>query len=176
MTQVDEAAKEAALFPQRLRISPNPASVRKKIKSQLGVAELTPPSLEAVKRMMNVFNSAETFKALCKLTRPDATLVAQLRSEHCPLNAYLHCFKVVDSPNCELCQQVGTVDHFLTGCRKFVGLHRRLFKEARLHSTAPNRSQLLTNPRTFKAVANYGRRTFRFYGARFRKQAQPPKP
>lgn len=162
MSRVDEAAKKAALLPQRLPLQPNPTSVRKKIKDQLREAALVPPSSEMLRRLMNTFNPADTFKALCKLPRPDATLVAKLCSGHCPLNAYLHRLKVVDSPNCDLCQQVETVDHFLTSCRKFAGLRRRLFNKARLKSTAPNHSQLLKNPKLFKAVADYGRQTFRF--------------
>lgn len=106
MTQVDSAAKEAALLPQRLSLALNPTSIKKRISTQLKGAACTRPSQEVLKRLMKIFEPTDTFMALCSLPLPDATIVAQLRSGHFPLNAYLHCFKAGNSPNCDLCQQV----------------------------------------------------------------------
>lgn len=169
MKRADAAAKAATTLRQVITQPPHPPAILKQIKEQEAEAARTPPSQPELTRLLGKFNPVETFKALCKLPRPDATLVAQIRSGHCPLNSYLFRFKAVESPLCDLCRQVEDVDHFLTQCRKFIGLRRDLFKAAKASSTAPNRTQLLTNPKLFGALANYGRQSFRFYKARHRR-------
>lgn len=173
MKRVDAAAKAAVHLRQVLAQPPNPPAILKRIKEQLAQTARTPPSREELTRLLGRFNPEATYKALCKLPRPEATMVAQLRSGHCPLNDYLHRFKAVDSPKCKLCKQCETVDHLLLQCRKFAGLRRVLLTEARKQSTAPNRTQLLTNPDLFEAVATFVRRSFRFYKARHRRYAPP---
>lgn len=171
MRKADAAAKAAAGLQQIMDQPPNPPAILRRIKEQLMRATRTPPPQEVLTRLLGKFNPEETYKALRKLSRPDATLVAQIRSGHCPLNSYLHRFKAVESPNCDLCKQVESVDHLLLQCRKFAGLRRELIKAAQAASTAANRTQILTNPALFPALADFGRRTFRFYKARYRRQA-----
>lgn len=138
MKSADAAAKAATTLRQIITQPPYPPAILKRIKEQVAEAARTRPSQPELTRLLGKFNPEETFKALIKLSRPDATLVAQIRSGHCPLNSYLHQFKAVDSPLCGLCKQEENVDHFLTQCKKFVGLRRDLFKTARSSSTAPN--------------------------------------
>lgn len=169
MVKADAAAKTATTLRQTIDQPPNPSAILKRIKEQvLGAARL-PPTSAALTRLLGNFDPTSTFKALSKLSRPDATLVAQLRSGHCPLNSYLKRFQAVESPLCDLCKQVEDVDHFLLQCRKFAGLRRDLFKAAGQSSTATNRVQLLTNPNIFDALATFGRRSYRFYKARHRR-------
>ena len=118
-----------------------------------------PPPKRVLDQLMGFFNPLATFKALSKLNRPDATAVAQIRSGHCPLNAYLHRFKASDTPNCDLCKQRDNVDHLLTNCRKFVGLQRTLFNAAKKHKTQTNRVHLLTDPSMFKELGHFVRKS-----------------
>lgn len=169
MKKADTAAKAAVTLRQIIDQPPHPPAILKRIKEQVAEAARTTPSTEVLVRLMGKFNPEDTFKALCKLSRPDATFVAQIRSGHCPLNGYLNRFQAADSPACELCNQAETVDHLLLQCRRFVGLRRRLFKAAKQASTATNRAQLLTNPSLFTALADFGRRSHQFYKARHRR-------
>lgn len=118
---------------------------------------------------MGAYDPKLAYKSLAKLSGADATAVAQARSGHCPLNAYLFRFKALDTPNCDLCGQHEDICHLLTICRKFVGLRRALFKSAKNMKISPNRAHLLTNPEIFKALTNFIRRSHRFYRARHRR-------
>lgn len=124
MQKADAAAKAATTLQQFITQLPHPPAILKRIKEQVAEAARTPPSQQELTRLMGTFNPEETFKGLGKLSRPHATLIAQIRADHCPLNGYLHCFKEVDSPNCKLCKQIEDADHFLTKCKKFVGLRQ----------------------------------------------------
>ncbi|KAG0144130.1 hypothetical protein CROQUDRAFT_95448 [Cronartium quercuum f. sp. fusiforme G11] len=52
-------------------------------------------------------------EALAALPRPEASAIAQLRANHSPLFTYLHRIEAADSPNCDLCGQPETTEHFL---------------------------------------------------------------
>lgn len=90
------------------------------------------------------------------------------------MNAYLFRFEASDSPNCELCKQHEDVCHLLTTCKKFVGLRRNLYNAARRLKVRTNRAQLVTNPKLFGALADYVRRSHRFYKARHRRFIKAP--
>lgn len=162
----DSAAKEATTLPQVINVSPCQDTVKKHIKHQLSdTISATPPS-HILDRLMGFYNPPATYKALSKLTRPDATAVAQIRSGHCPLNTYLYRFKASDTPNCELCRKHEDVCHLLTTCKKFVGIRRTLFNTARKKKIRTNGTQLLTNQELFKDLGNFVRQSFWFYKAR----------
>lgn len=175
----DAAAKAAVSLPQIIGTEPNPSAVLKRIKQKLLEAAAAIPPQPVMDRLMGVFEPEATYKALAKLSRADATAVAQVRSGHCPLNAYLFRFKASDTPNCDLCGQRDDVCHLLTTCRKFIGLRRALFNSARKLKTPANRAHLLTNPKIFKALADFIRKSHRFYKARHRryiKTTEQPRP
>jgi hypothetical protein len=50
------------------------------------------------------------------LTRPQCSVLTQLRTSHIGLNAYLHRFKLVPSPQCPHCHVPESVPHFLLVC------------------------------------------------------------
>lgn len=160
MKLVDAAAKEAVHLGPVISTPPNPASVNTRIKAQLMAAATAAPPPDALRRLLGTFNPAETLKGLCKLPRPEATFITQIQAGHCPLNSYLHRFKANDSPNCDLCQQREDVKQYLTVCRKYAGLRRKPFADARQLSGSPNRTSLLSNPKAYKALSEYGRKTF----------------
>ncbi|KAF9455831.1 hypothetical protein BDZ94DRAFT_1230533 [Collybia nuda] len=53
------------------------------------------------------------------LPRHVCSIVAQLRTGHIVLNAYLSRMKLIDSPLCPHCHVLEMVDHFLLHCRWF---------------------------------------------------------
>jgi ribonuclease HI len=56
-----------------------------------------------------------------RLPRRFTSILTQLRTNHIPLQAYLHRFKLVDSPICQQCFDAPeTVSHFLFFCNKYV--------------------------------------------------------
>lgn len=127
-----------------------------------------------LRRLMNSYQPIDTYKALAKLSRPDATIVTQLRAGHCPLNAYLFRFHAADSHLCTVCGQKESVEHYLLLCKKFVGLRRRLFTAAAKLKIPRTRQALLTDPRIFQSLADYGRKSYRFYKARYPKNGPAP--
>lgn len=166
----DAAAKEAVDLPQVIESLPTATAAKAMIKRQLTESKVIQPPRAILTRLLGTFNPKETYDALCKLSRPDATFITQIRAGHCPLNSYLFRFHAADSPNCNLCRQPETVDHLLTNCRKFVGLRRRLYGAATAAKVATNRTSLLTSPKLYPAIATFGRQSFRFYASRHRQR------
>lgn len=149
------------------------------LQAQIRLQERRRPTPDEVdpailRRLHHTYQPLDTFKALSRLRRSDATIVTQLRSGHCPLNSYLHCFKVADTPNCSLCRQPESVEHFLLTCRKFAGLRRRLLAAASKTKTPRSRQAILANPALYQALADFGRKSFRFYKSRYPKNGPTP--
>ena len=66
-------------------------------------------------------------KIAMKLTRRQASILAQLCMSHTPLQAYLHCFKLAKSPICPSCRtEPETTTHFLMHCISYVAQKPRL--------------------------------------------------
>jgi hypothetical protein len=53
------------------------------------------------------------------LSRPQCSILTQLRTGHIGLNAYLHRFNLALSPSCSLCDSPETIAHFLLLCPKY---------------------------------------------------------
>ena len=62
---------------------------------------------------------AHTRQLYDSLTRPEAQLIAQLRTGKCRLNSYLYRINAVESNLCELCRVPETVRHFLVECARW---------------------------------------------------------
>ena len=59
-------------------------------------------------------------KISAKLTRQQASVLIQLHTGHVPLQAYLHRFKLSDTPECPTCSdEPETVTHYLAHCRTY---------------------------------------------------------
>lgn len=121
-----------------------------------------PSSQKELTFLLGTHKPGETYKSSCKLPRPEATMITRLQSGHCPLNGYLARFHTADTPDCDICHQQKDDNHLLMVCRKFVELRRTLFGTARKAEIAPNRAQLLTTLKMFKALSTFGRGTFPF--------------
>lgn len=62
---------------------------------------------------------AHTRQLYDSLTRPEAQLIAQLRTGKCRLNSYLYRINAVESNLCDLCRVPETVRHFLVECARW---------------------------------------------------------
>lgn len=173
--KADALAKQAAGLPLTSELPVSHAALSQLIRKQFRERP-TPPTLEPAKlrRLLNSYNPEKSAAALKKLTRPDATMVVQLRAGHCPLNAFLHRIGATDDPNCSLCLQPETVEHFLLTCKKFIGLRQRLFRAATKLKIPRKRQDMLADPRLYQDLADYGRKSFRFYKSRYPRNRHTP--
>ena len=104
--------------------------------------------------------SSKYRKLTYTLHRRFVSLLTQLRTNHIPLQAYLHRFKLVDSPICQNCQSAPeTVAHFLFFCTKYTAqrdtLHGHLNEGRYLdHSILGNKKLL---PALFRFIRDTNR-------------------
>ena len=71
--------------------------------------------------------SSKYRKLITELPRRFVSVLTQLRTNHVPLQAYLHRFKLADSPICPHCEEAPeTVTHFIMFCSNFAGQRRQL--------------------------------------------------
>lgn len=107
-----------------------------------------------------------------KLSRPQASLIAQLRMGHAPLNKHLHRLKCAASSICEKCgMEEETVMHYLVMCPAYERLRAPL--QAEFGIDAKSIRFLLTNPKALKFLLRYIGATRRFK-AEFGELAPPP--
>ncbi|KLO03722.1 hypothetical protein SCHPADRAFT_805241, partial [Schizopora paradoxa] len=93
-------------------------------------------------------------------SRAECAILTQLRSDHVPLNGYLHRITRVDSPLCSHCNVPETVEHLLLQCRQHVEARERL---RRVHSTGSlNLRRLLAPGKKTGALLDFLRATRRF--------------
>ncbi|PPQ81891.1 LOW QUALITY PROTEIN: hypothetical protein CVT26_014322 [Gymnopilus dilepis] len=103
------------------------------------------------------------FRMLTKgMARRSASLLVQLRTEHVPLKAYLHKFKLADEPTCEQCDQETpeTAIHFLQQCPAYRRPRRQL-----KHSIGHEKDvdlTLLANKENLRHLFKYVKDTGRF--------------
>ena len=76
----------------------------------------------------NVKAPSSNFRKMSeKLNRRQASILVQLRTGHIPLQAYLHRFKLSDTPVCPTCSdEPETVTHYLMYCRTYNRQRQRL--------------------------------------------------
>lgn len=100
-------------------------------------------------------------KIMDELPRTQASLLAQLITEHVPLCRYLHRFKKADSPTCPACHQAEeSVHHYLIVCPVYDVPRRELRRETK--GKGGKISSLLTDSNCTKALFRYIAATQRF--------------
>lgn len=106
---------------------------------------------------------SKTYRKLAeRLPRRQASILIQLRTEHVPLQKYLHRIKKVDSPMCEQCGATPeTVYHFLRECPAYEEQRRRL--DGNAGATATQLRTLLNTPRAMTHLFRYIHDTGRFH-------------
>lgn len=95
------------------------------------------------------------------MTKGQAALYIQLRTDHAPLNKHLHRIKVVNSPVCTGCNRVHeSVKHYLLDCPKTSRLRARMTSE--LGREARSLKTLLSHPKALKPLLVFIGKTGRF--------------
>ena len=116
-------------------------------------------------RMDSTTPSDKFLKAISheKLSRASASLIAQLRLHHIPLNSYLHRFKRVDKPSCPACgENEESIAHFLLTCPKYGYERAALARQVRKKQKFMTVETLLGEPDLVLPLANYINSTGRF--------------
>ncbi|KAF9035528.1 hypothetical protein BJ165DRAFT_1310208, partial [Panaeolus papilionaceus] len=148
--RIDEDAKEAAEgrtsrdfdLPRILR-RPLPVS-KSALKQQLKIETVAKsnelwvmsPRFDKYANLEDDFQFKKFHKTANKLDRYKLTLLVKLRTNHLPLNAYLHRKKLIRSSDCERCRTGAkeSLNHYLKDCRAYelqrLMLHRQV-KEAK---------------------------------------------
>lgn len=89
--RADDLARQATSLPSTSELPVSHTAltqlIRKQYRERPTLSAIEPSRL---RRLLNFYHPEKSVAALRKLTRPDATLVAQLRAGHCPLNVFLH--------------------------------------------------------------------------------------
>ena len=91
--------------------------------------------------------------------RRDATILAQLRTGHCPLNKYLHRVGRRESPECGCGYGEETVEHFLLECPRY-SIQRRALR-GKVGVMEMNMATLLGRYGVFKHTMEFIRDTKR---------------
>ena len=92
-------------------------------------------------------------------TRKTATTLAQLRTGHCQLNAYLHRFQKTPSAYCQCQYEKETVSHYLLACRRYKDERKWLRGKVGTHNM--RLGTLLGDPKLMNYVEEYVERTKR---------------
>ncbi|KAJ7025516.1 hypothetical protein C8F04DRAFT_1269135 [Mycena alexandri] len=93
------------------------------------------------------------------LTRPQCSVLTQLRTGHIGLHAHLHKIQVSPTPNCATCPTPETVNHFLLLCPAY--RQQRLKLIIRLGTARLTLRRLLAAKSEHKAVFEFVRDTGR---------------
>jgi hypothetical protein len=93
-------------------------------------------------------------------SRPQSSVLTQLRTTHVPLNAFLYRFHLGPSPDCALCLVPETVPHFLLLCPQY--RRQRLDLVRRLGTARLSLRLLLAVKSDPKPVLEFARTTGRF--------------
>ena len=97
-----------------------------------------------------------------RLPRRQASILIQLRTEHVPLQTYLHRIQRADSPTCEQCGTAPeTVHHYLRECPAYEEQRERLDGDA--GEAATQLRTLLNAPRMMTHLFRYIHNTGRFH-------------
>jgi ribonuclease HI len=170
----DREAKRAAeghssrrnLLPTLLRKPlPKSATAVKRVFREKIVAEWTARrNTSKRKGRMDLIDPSFTpsgFQKLIKsFNRNDSTLLNRLRSNHAPLNTFLHRIKRADDPTCPECGQADeTIRHFLFECQAFRELRRDTLDG--LGRDSRNTSFLLSTKKGAEALLRYAKGTKR---------------
>lgn len=134
-------------------------AARLKVRSKTMISKS--PRYASICRIDDSVPSNKYQKLVRKLSRPQASLIAQLRMGHAPLNKHLHRLKCARSPICDECgMEEETVIHYLVMCPARERLRAPL--RAEFGIDAKSIQFLLTDPKALKFLLRYIGATRRF--------------
>src|SRR5271168_3360260 len=119
------------------------------------------PRAQKTKRFDSSMPSNRFRKITAFLPKRFASILMQLRTNHAPLQAYLHRFKIVDSPTCPQCNEhPETVSHYLIHCRKYSVQRSQLRKDIKSNRCLD--LSILGDKQKFSALFRFIKATQRF--------------
>lgn len=119
------------------------------------------PRYASITRIDDTTPSDKYQKLVRRLTRPQASIIAQLRMGHAPLNKHLHRIKSVGSPICSACEMGDeTVMHYLIQCPAHEWQRRPMITEFGID--AKSISFILSDQKALKYTLRYIHDTGRF--------------
>jgi len=90
----------------------------------------TSPRLHRTRRFDTSMPSSRFRKSTATMPKRSVSILTQLRTNHAPLQAYLHRFKLVDSPTCPHCNEhPETVTHYLMHCNSYAVQRNQLRRD-----------------------------------------------
>ncbi|KIJ04937.1 hypothetical protein PAXINDRAFT_94100, partial [Paxillus involutus ATCC 200175] len=92
-------------------------------------------------------------KLVSPLPKRHISLILWLRTAHIALNKHLHRIKKVASPLCPYCENIETVEHYLTSCPQFIR-ERHVLSNA-LGRSAGSVSLLLAQPKAVNPLVSF---------------------
>jgi hypothetical protein len=173
--RVDEQAKKAAEGSEQNKNTTKgilkkelPASkaairqeLRRRLKVQTEKALKKSPRYERIASIDPTAPSNKYRKICKKIPRRSVSILTQLRTGHIPLAAYLHRFKLADSPTCQQCKNdPETPLHYIKYCKAFKDQRRQLKTDI-----GPDKDiglELLGDIQTIRHILKYITSTKRF--------------
>ena len=118
------------------------------------------PRCNALRRIDETAPSAAFQKLIRDIPRRHASILAQLRTGHIPLNKHLHRIGRAASPTCPVCEGgQESVLHFLVSCPAHEPFRRHLRKALKRHASSVN--VLLNDPEAIRPLFRYINKTGR---------------
>lgn len=146
-------------------------AARLKVRSTIMLSKS--PRYASICRIDSTVPSNKYQKMVRRLARPQASIIAQLRMGHAPLNKHLHRIKSVETPTCAACEMADeTVVHYLLMCPAYERYRRPLIAEFGVD--AKSIGFLLNEPKALKYTLRFINATARFK-ATFGELAPPSK-
>ncbi|KIM20835.1 hypothetical protein M408DRAFT_81451 [Serendipita vermifera MAFF 305830] len=173
----DEAAKEAAM---------GDSSEKKKLPKQLRASDGIPVSVSAMRQKLtkdtskawtDSWTESPRYPKFCKfekkgrgtnfeklagkLRRNQMSILTQLRTNHVPLNFYLHRIKRAENADCPHCPGIAEdVDHVLLNCSNYIQPRQTL--QTRAGRKAASKRHLLSDKKGVKHLLEFLHGTRRF--------------
>lgn len=117
-----------------------------------------------IKRFDHHMPSKKSLSLFQSLSKADASMLIQLRTEHVPLNEHLCRIKQADTPTCPHCHDRSeTMQHFLIECPRYARARQKL--QEKVGRKSRNIPYLLSHPRAIPELIKFVRDTRRFSAA-----------
>ncbi|MBW0490173.1 hypothetical protein O181_029888 [Austropuccinia psidii MF-1] len=155
--KADSEAKKAASNPstQRQPIPPSKAKIKQRILNENKPAHFTPEE----RKRLRVRSCPRKFnKALNSQEKAVTSTINQLRSEHVVLNKYLHRIGVRGDPLCDVCNQIESVRHFLSHCRRYKTQRKKMktdLRHDRIRFNSDDMRGILDIPRAIAHITKF---------------------
>ncbi|MBW0476656.1 hypothetical protein O181_016371 [Austropuccinia psidii MF-1] len=140
---------------QHQLIPPSKANIKQRITKENIPNDFTP---EEKKRLWVRSRPKKFNKALSTQEKAITSAVNQLYSKHIALDSYLHQIGAQGSPICNDCNQIESVRHFLSHCRRYQAQRKRMKTDLRsdhIRFKSEDLRGILDNPRAIMHISRF---------------------